>query len=359
MKAIILVGGEATRLFPLTRNTPKAMVPVLNRPFLEHVIGHLSAYNIRDVILTQSRRSQQISDCFGDGHRFGLNLAYTIEDSPLGTAGAIKNAERYFDDTFLVLNGDVFTSLDIAAMVESHMARKAKVTIALTPVDDPTSYGLVETNSCGKVTRFLEKPGRDEITTNMINAGTYVIEPDILMNIPAQTKVSIERETFPSLLAQGEPVYAYPSDAYWLDMGTPEKYLQLHRDLMSGHIHHGFHSGNEVLISEGSTIHASTRLKGPLLVNGNCSIGRNVKLKGPLVIGTGCKILEDTVIEDSLIWRDVRIGPGVILKSSIVADGCLLKAGCTIEKTVLGDSVTVSSGSSLRPGSKIEPNTTV
>jgi len=360
MKALILVGGEATRLLPLTSNTPKAMVPVLNRPFLEHVIGHLSSHNVKDIILTQSCRSQQISDWFGDGSRLGVNLSYTIEDTPMGTAGAIKHAERYLDETFLVLNGDIITNLDIAAMVELHLARKAKVTIALTPVDDPTSYGLVETDAQGKITRFLEKPGHDEITTNMINAGTYLIEPGVLKYIPAQTKVSIERETFPLLLARDEPAYTYLSDAYWLDMGTPEKYLQLQRDLLGGHgIKHEFRAGDEVLISEQSSVHATAQVRGPVLVDGGCSIGRNAELKGPLVIGAGCTVLEDTVIEDSIIWRDARIGPNVILKSSIVADSCHLNSGCNVEGSVLGDNVTVASGSRLKLGSKIEPGTTV
>ena len=180
MKAVILVGGEATRLVPLTCNTPKAMVPVLNTPFLEHVIHHLSEHQVRDVILAQRHLSQPIKGYFGNGSQFGLRLGYTVEDAPLGTAGAVKNAEKYLDDAFLVLNGDIFTDLDISAMIGFHQERKAKATIALTPVDDPTSYGLIETNAQGRVTRFLEKPKWSEVTTNMINAGTYVLEPEVL-----------------------------------------------------------------------------------------------------------------------------------------------------------------------------------
>jgi len=180
MKAIILTGGEATRLRPLTCNTPKAMVPVLNTPFLEHVIRHLSQHQVREIVLTLSHRQQPIKRYFRDGSQFGVRLSYTIEDTPLGTAGAVKNAEKYLDETFLVLNGDIFTDLDITAMIQFHRDRKAKVTIALTPVDDPTSYGLVETDAQSRITRFLEKPKPSEITTNMINAGTYILEPDVL-----------------------------------------------------------------------------------------------------------------------------------------------------------------------------------
>lgn len=234
MKAVILVGGEATRLLPLTCNTPKAMVPVLNIPFLEHVIRYLSKHQIKDIILAQGYLAQPIEDYLGDGSQLGVKLNYVVEDTPLGTAGAVKNAERYLDETFLMLNGDIFTDLDITAMIDLHQERKAKATIALTPVDDPTSYGLIETDAEGRITRFLEKPKRSQVTTNTINAGTYTLEPEILAQMPPQTKISIEREVFPLLLEQGKPVYAYPSSAYWIDMGTPEKYFRLHRDLLSG-----------------------------------------------------------------------------------------------------------------------------
>ncbi len=360
MKALILVGGEATRLLPLTCNRPKAMIPVMNRPFLEHIIGHLRSHGIKDIILTESRQSRIISDFFGDGSRYGVKLSYTVEDTPLGTAGAVKNAEEHLNDTFLMLNGDVFTDLDITSMVRIHLTKKAMVTIALTPVDDPTSYGLIETDSQGRILRFLEKPSWSEVTTNMINAGTYVMEPDALAYIPPQARVSIERETFPLLLNKGEPVYAYPSGAYWMDAGTPEKYLQLHRDLLgSGIVRSEFSSGCEVITGDNTLIHSTAQLKGPILIDSNCSIGRGVKLKGPMVIGNGSTIIEGTVIEDSVIWRNVRMEANVTLKNSIVADNCHLNSGCIVEGAVLGDNVTIAGGSRLGRGSKIEPGLTV
>ncbi len=360
MKAIILVGGEATRLFPLTCNTPKAMVPVLNSPFLEHVIRYLSSHQIKDIILAQSHLLQPIESYFGNGSQFGVKLSYTIEDTPLGTAGAVKNAESYLDETFLVLNGDIFTDLDITAMIDYHLESKAKATIALTPVDDPTSYGLIETNAQGRVTRFLEKPEWSQVTTNMINAGTYVLEPDVLAQIPPEVQVSIERQVFPQLLDQGEPVYAYPSSVYWIDIGTPEKYLQLHRDLLSGKSsQYPLAPGEEILIGEQSSIHATAQIKGAVVIGSNCSIGRKVKLTGLVVIGTGCTILEDTVIEESIIWRNTRLGQRVNLKNSIVADNCYLNTDSIIEDSILGDNVTVASGCKLEPGSRIWPGTTV
>jgi len=360
MKAVILVGGEATRLRPLTINTPKAVVPVLNTPFLEHVIRHLVRHQVKEIILAQGHLAQPIEDYFGDGSQFGVKLSYTLEDTPRGTAGAIKNAERYLDRTFLVLNGDIFTDLDIAAMVDLHREKKAAVTIALTPVDDPTSYGLIETNAQGRITRFLEKPGWDEITTNMINAGTYILEPDVLSQIQPRIKVSIERETFPLLLARMEPVYAYTSSAYWIDVGTPERYLQLHRDLLSGKSkQYALALGEEVLIGEQSDIHSTARINGPVVIGANCSIGPRVKLIGPVVIGDGCTILEDSVIENSVIWRNAQLGPQANLKNSILADNCCLNADSTCEESVLGDRVTVVSGCKLEPGSRIQPGETV
>jgi mannose-1-phosphate guanylyltransferase len=360
MKATILVGGEATRLHPLTHNIPKAMVPVLNTPFLEHVIRHLSSHGIKDIILAQSHFSQPIESYFGNGRQFGVKLRYIIEDTPLGTAGAVKNAEKYLDETFLVLNGDIFTDLDITAMIAFHQARQAKATIALTPVDDPTTYGLVETNAQGRVTRFVEKPSWEQVTTNMINAGTYILEPDTLNRIPPQTNFSFEHELFPLLLDQGEPVYAYPSAVYWIDMGTPEKYLQLHRDLLSGSsVQHSCPVGEEVVMGAQCPIDPAAQMKGPVLIGNNCTIGGKVRLVGPVVIGSGSTILEDAVIEASVIWRNARLEPGVILRDSVIADNVRLNANSTIHGSVLGDNVTVVSGSKLEPGSKIPPGTMV
>ena len=360
MKAVILVGGEATRLRPLTCNTPKAMVPVLNIPFMEHVISSLSEQKIKDITLAQSHFAQSIESYFGDGSRFGVTLNYTLESAPLGTAGAVKNAESYLDETFLVLNGDIFTDLDIAAVTGFHWQRRAKATIALTLVDDPTSYGLIETDAQGRVTRFLEKPCWDQVTTNMINAGIYVLEPEVLVQVPHQTNFSFERELFPLLLEQGEPIYAYPSSAYWIDIGTPEKYFQLHGDLLGGKSHrYAFTSGERVRIGEGSRIHPAAQVKGIAVIGNNCTIGRNVILVGSVVIGSGCEILEDSVVEESIIWRNTRLGQRVSVKHSIIADECHVNADGIIEDSVLGDNVTVATGCRLEPGSRVWPGETV
>ncbi|MFC1897027.1 sugar phosphate nucleotidyltransferase [Chloroflexota bacterium] len=356
MKAVILVGGQATRLLPLTCNTPKAMVPVLNIPFLEYVIRYLSKHQIKDIILAQGYLAQPIEDYLGNGSQLGVNLSYAIEGIPLGTAGAVKNTESFLDETFLVLNGDIFTDLDITAMIDFHQKRSAQATISLTPVDNPTSYGLIETEAEDRVTRFLEKPDRSQVTTNTINAGTYILEPEVLAQIPLQTKVSIEREVFPLLLDQGKLVYAYPASTYWIDMGTPEKYLQLHRDLLGGRSSQYVPAtGEEVVVGEQSYIHPTVQIKGPVIIGSNCTVEDDVRLTGPIVIGHGCQILPEAVIEESIIWQNTRLGKRVNIKGSIVADNCCLNSDSTIKDSILGDNVTIASGYKLEPGSKIWP----
>jgi len=360
MKAVILVGGEATRLLPLTCNIPKAMVPVLNTPFLEHVISYLGQHQVESIILTQGYLAQAIESYFGDGSQFGVKLSYIIEDTPLGTAGAVKNAEKYLDETFLVLNGDVFSDLDITAMIGFHRERRAKATIALTPVEDPTSYGLIETDAEGRVTRFLEKPSWSQVTTDMINAGTYVLEPEVLANIPPQVNFSFEHELFPLLLDRGELIYAYPSSAYWMDIGTPEKYLGLNRDLLNGmSTQHNFPMDREILTGDQSYIHPTAKIRGPILIGSNCTIKQGVKLTGPLVIGHGSTILEDSVIEKSIVWENVQLGQRVNLRNSIVANNCCLNDDSIIDDSVLGDNVTVVSRCRVEPGSRIWPGTAV
>jgi mannose-1-phosphate guanylyltransferase len=356
MQALILVGGEATRLRPLTCNTPKSMVPVLNTPFLEHVFRYLGGHGVKDIVLAQGFLPKPMADYFQDGSRFGIKLTYALEPKPMGTAGAVKNAEKYLDDIFLVLNGDVFTDLDITAMLQFHRQRRAKATIALSPVEDPTSYGLIETTSDGRVTRFMEKPSWDQITTNMINAGTYILDKEILKGAPADANFSFERQLFPNLLNQGESVYAFPSSAYWVDIGTPEKYLQLQRDIMRGEVKgYSLVQGKVVKIGQGCSIHPETQIIGPVVIGNNCQINRGVKIFGPVVIGAGNIIEEETIIDSSITWQDSRFGQRVNVIESIIANNCLLESNSYIEKAVIGDHVTISRNTRLGPGSRIWP----
>jgi mannose-1-phosphate guanylyltransferase len=361
MKAVILVGGLGTRLRPLTINTPKAMMPVLNTPFLEYVIRRLSHHNIKEIVLAISHLAQPIEDYFGDGGRLGVSLSYTIEETALGTAGAVKNAKKYLNnEACLVLNGDIFTDLDLTAMLNFHSQSQSLATIALTPVEDPTSYGLIETDARGRITRFLEKPSWEQVTTNMINAGTYILEPEVLSFIPSQTNFSFEHDVFPPILEQGKPIYAFPSSCYWMDIGTPEKYRQLNLDLLSGKSNqYRLDPVTGISIGEQSQCHPTAEITAPVVIGSNCSIGRNVHLTGPLIIGDGSAITENIVVEDSIIWHKVTIGAGATVRQSIIANDCRLGAGSVIEGSVISDNVTVADGYHMSVGSRIQPGTAV
>src|ERR671923_2174455 len=233
MKAILLAGGRGTRLRPLTIHTPKPIVPIFNRPFLHYQIDRLKQVpEIDEVILSLNYQPRRIEEIFGDGLDVGIKIRYVVEPAPLGTAGAIKYAGDQLTESVVVFNGDVLTQVDLAAVVRLHRERKARATIVLTPVDNPAAYGLVETDPAGNIKRFIEKPQPEEITTNHINAGIYVLEPDTFDRIPSDVSWSIERSYFPSLIERGETFVAYIDNGYWIDIGTPEKYVQVHRDIM-------------------------------------------------------------------------------------------------------------------------------
>src|SRR5712671_6585746 len=235
MKAIMLAGGKGTRLRPLTIHTPKPIVPIFERPFLHYQLDLLKQVpEIDEVVLSLNYQPRRIEEIFGDGGDSGLSIRYVVEPAPLGTAGAIRYAGESLRESVVVFNGDVLTEVDLAAVIALHRERKARATIVLTPVENPTAYGLVETDADGNVRRFLEKPNPDEITCNTVNAGIYILEPDTFDRIPRDTSWSIERSFFPSLIDRGEAFIAVTHRGYWIDIGTPEKYMQVHRDMMDG-----------------------------------------------------------------------------------------------------------------------------
>jgi len=357
MKAIILVGGMGTRLRPLTWNTPKSLVPVLNRPFLEYVLRHIKKHGVNEVVLALSNLASPIQECFGDGRSLDMEIHYAIEKSALGTAGAIKNAaDKLSRDSFLVLNGDIFSDLDYNAMLKFHRQCRSTATIALTPVDNPTNYGLIETTDTLRVTRFLEKPKLEEVTTNLINAGAYILEPSVLDIIPPETEYSVERQLFPSMLLANDSVYAFPSSGYWIDIGNPEKYSKLNFDLLSGNGEpYCFQNNRDIIIGQNSQIHQSAKLEGPVLLGDNCTIGSNVTITGPTVIGAHCHIDEAAIISNSVIWQGVTIGKNCRFISSIAANDCVLQPYSEVNQAVLGNHTTITRNYKLEAGSKVEP----
>jgi mannose-1-phosphate guanylyltransferase len=349
MKAIILVGGLGTRLRPLTCNIPKAIVPILNRPFLEHLLLYLNHQGISDIILAMGYNPAPIKTALGDGSNLGIHLTYLIESSPLGTAGAVKNAEALLDNSFIVLNGDILTEIDLSAMMEQHKKSQSVVSIALTPVENPTIYGVVETDSKGRVKNFIEKPPADRVTTNMINAGIYIIEPEVLGRIPVHTQYMFEKGLFPALLAEGKTISGYKSQAYWTDIGTPGKYLKANHDLLLNHFN------GEIKIGEQSQIHPSAKIEGPVLIGDGCVITENAVIRGPSVLGSGCHLDRDAMLESSVLWEGVYIGHGARIENSVIGSCSRIMERLAIYDCVIGDNLCIQADRSLERGMVIWP----
>jgi mannose-1-phosphate guanylyltransferase len=320
MKAVILVGGEGTRLRPLTYSTVKAMMPVINRPFIRHFIRHLHAHQIDTVILAMGYKPDSLCDYFNK-EKPEVALIFSIEQDKRGTAGAVKHAQQYIDknETFFVFNGDVLSDIDLTEMLRFHNRNKAAVTIALTRVEDPSQFGVVELAPSGRILRFMEKPNREEAPSNLINAGAYIINAEILDMIPENRHIMFERDVFPGLLEKGLPVYGFVSDSYWIDMGTPEKYLSLNNDILTGKFKMKGYVPDSQVIDSSAVIDPSTQLTGAIIIGKNCRVGKGVTLKGPVTIGIDCRIGENCVIEKSIIWDNVSIGNDSVITASIIA----------------------------------------
>jgi mannose-1-phosphate guanylyltransferase len=330
MKGLILAGGKGTRLRPLTINTPKPVVPVANSPFLLYQIDLMRTGGIGEIILSLSYQPRKIEDLLKDGSDYGVWIRYAVEGTPLGTGGAFKNAEEHINSTTVVFNGDVLTELDLGDVIARHRERKAVATIVLTRVENPSAYGLVETNAEGWIQRFIEKPGPDEITCNTINAGIYVLEPSVLNYMPKGEAYSFERGLFPTLLEHKEPVLAYIMDRYWIDIGTPRKYLEVHQDILAGK----FKSPRAVF-------------NGKSIIDQDVSIRDNVLIENS-VIGRNCKIAEGVHIVDSVIWSGNTIDSDARISGSIVGKGCYIGSSAVLRPgVVLGDKTVVTDFSEL------------
>jgi NDP-sugar pyrophosphorylase family protein len=347
MKAILLAGGKGTRLRPLTIHTPKPIVPIFNRPFLHYQLDLLKQVpEIDEVILSLNYQPRRIEEIFGDGSEIGIKVRYVVEPAPLGTAGAVKYAGDKLTESVVVFNGDVLTQLDLGAVIRMHRERQARATIVLTPVEDPTNYGLVETDERGNIRRFLEKPTPDEITTNQINAGIYVLEPETFDRIPSDVPWSIERSYFPSLVERGETFVAYVYDGYWIDIGTPEKYTQVHRDIMDGR----FRAAPFMdLAAPRAAVAPDVRIEEGATIEGPCFIDEGVFIKagariGPYsVIGRQTQIEEDATIERAIIWPNCRVGGNAVIQNAIVGRQCHIGRSASVNSgAVLGDKTTLT-----------------
>ena len=338
MKAVILIGGFGTRLEPLTITRPKTMVPVLNQPFLEYLIVRLRNSGVSTVVLSLGYLPKPIQDYFGDGSAWGIKIEYAVEDQPLGTGGGIKNAAAFLDETFLVVNGDVFTDIDIQKMQIFHLGTNALVTIAMIPVEDTSRFGVIETDLDYKVTRFLEKPVPGTTDSKNINAGFIIMDPSVLQRIPENTPFSYERQLLPHMVNEGEPVFGYASDAYWIDIGTPEKYFSLNADLL-----------------ERKSIQYQPGHESKLCIHPEAVIDNSAIVKGTVVLGKGVSVGPGADISNSIIWEGVTIGKDVKIHSSLIADNCSISDGCCVNDSVLGSNVFLGEKRQIFAGSRVYP----
>ena len=352
MKAILLAGGKGSRLRPLTVHTPKPIVPIFNRPFLYYQIDLLRQVpEIDEVILSLNYQPRRIEEIFGDGDGLGLKLRYVVEPMPLGTGGAIRYAGDSLTDSVVVFNGDVLTQVDLRAVLALHRERRAKATIVLTPVDNPRAYGLVETDGHSNVSRFLEKPGEDEITCNTINAGIYVLEPDTFDRIPKDTAWSIERSYFPSLIERGETFVAYVYDGYWIDIGTPAKYLQVHRDIMDGlYAAPPFDGdGKRAFVAPGARVDDGVEIHGPCFIDDGVVVkGGGTRIMPYSVIGRQTHVDEGAIVDSSIVWPNGWIGREAVVRGSILGRNCHVGRNAALETpVVLGDKTVITDYSRL------------
>jgi len=320
----VLVGGLGTRLLPLTRTTPKQMLPVGNRPMIERVLEHLAGHGVTSAVLSLGYRPEAFRDAFPSGRCAGVDLRYAVDPEPLDTAGAIRHAAREagIDERFLVMNGDILTDLDVSGLVSFHEAAGAEGTLALHRVEDPTAYGVVATDAAGRVEAFVEKPTAGEAPSDLINAGTYVLEPSVLDRIGSGAPVNIERVTFPAMVADGT-LFAKDGEAYWIDAGTPATYLTANLDLLDGRVGGADNGIAADAVVEGTVIDA--------WIGGRASVGR------------------DALVERAVVFEGARIGPGAVVRDAIIGSGAAIGAGAVVEaEAVVGDGVEVAANAHLQ-----------
>lgn len=355
LPAVILVGGQGTRLRPLTDRTRKDMLPLVDRPLLAYTFEHLARHGVERGIVSCGYLPDQIQASFGERHE-GLALEYAIEDEPLGTGGAIAFAGRELEGSFFALNGDSLREADLAELVRFHRSTGAKATILLTPVADPSRYGLVRLAHDGRVESFLEKPRPEEIDTDLINAGLYVLEPEALELVPPDRSVSIEREVFPKLAEEGS-VYGIALPGYWLDVGTPESYLQAHRDVLERifQTEIGDALGADfTLVDETASVHPRAKLVPPVYVGPGATVEEGARLGSLAVLGAGASLGEGALVESAIVGARSTVGADTRIVGSIVGDAVTIGEGCELlNLAVVGPGATVRAGNVLDHGLRI------
>ncbi|MGA8296016.1 MAG: sugar phosphate nucleotidyltransferase [Acidimicrobiales bacterium] len=369
MKAVIMAGGEGTRLRPLTTNQPKPMLPMANRPMAEHVIALLRKHGFDEIIVTVAFLANTIRTYFGDGSEFGVSIEYATEESPLGTAGSVLNAREALDERFLVISGDVLTDVNLSELVAFHDERQADVTLALKAMENPLEFGIVITAEDGRIERFLEKPTWGQVFSDRVNTGIYVLNPSVLDEIEPNKPVDFSSEVFPALLDKGRPLYGYATDQYWEDVGTLDAYLKAHKDVLDRRVEidiHAFPLREGVWVGESAVIDPSATIEAPVIVGDNCRIGPGSHLGPYTVLGANVRVAENAALERSVIHDNCFVGPGASARSCVIGRSSEIRQGAHLgEGVVVGDRgrigrfAVINSGVKIYPQKVVESNATV
>ncbi|HEY9062087.1 MAG TPA: mannose-1-phosphate guanyltransferase [Pseudobacteroides sp.] len=363
MKAIIMAGGEGSRLRPLTCDLPKPMVNVANKPIMEHIINLLKLHGITEIGITLMYLPQKIRDYFGNGSSFGVNLHYFTEDTPLGTAGSVKNAGDFLDETFVVISGDSLTNINLKNAINFHYSKKSKATLILTKVDVPLEYGVVLADKEGRIEGFLEKPSWGEVFSDTVNTGTYILEPDVLDYFPFGKKFDFSQDLFPMMLKKHDPLYGYVTHDYWCDIGDLNAYLQAHYDIFQGKINllnDYTEIKKGIWVGSGTLIEPNAMISGPCIIGNNCRISNSAAIEDMCVIGDNNVIEGETSIKRSVIWDSNYIEYGSQIRGSIICNKVNFKHYVSIfENAVIGDKCIVNERAIIKPGIKIWPQKTI
>jgi mannose-1-phosphate guanylyltransferase/phosphomannomutase len=363
VKAVIMAGGEGTRLRPLTSTAPKPLLPLANRPMMEHIINLLKRHGLDEIVVTVAYRANAIRTYFGNGSEFGVRIVYAAEETPLGTAGSVRNAMAELDDTFLVISGDVVTDMDLSDIVKFHRSKSALVTIGLKAMENPLEFGIVITRDDGSIERFLEKPSWGQVFSDTINTGVYVLEPEIFDYIDPERPTDFSNDVFPALLEGGKPLFGFVTDGYWEDVGTIDAYVRAHQDALDERVSldiPGFRLGGGVWLGEASEVHPDAKIQGPAVIGDYCRIEANAHIREYSVLGSNVRVSEDCFIHRAIVQDNVYLGPSVSLRGCIVGRSSDIRRAAQCEEgVVLGDSCLVGEQAVINPGIKVYPSKTV
>jgi mannose-1-phosphate guanylyltransferase/phosphomannomutase len=363
VKAVVMAGGEGTRLRPLTSNQPKPMMPMANRPLMEHVVRRLAFHGFDDIVVTVAFLASHIRNYFGDGSELGVAMHYATEETPLGTAGSVRNAAAELDDTFMVISGDVLSDIDLGEVVKAHRSSGALATIALRRVENPVDFGIVITSPDGWVERFLEKPTWGQVFSDTINTGIYVLEPQILDLIPEHEPVDFSETVFPAALKRGLAIQGLVVDGYWEDVGTVDAYHRAHRDVLDQRVVvdiPGFRLGDGIWLGEGADVDPAAEIAGPVIIGDNCRVEAGARIGEYTVLGSNVVVKHDATLARTVVHDHVYIGPATTLRGCIVGRSADLRRGARAEEgVVLGEECFVGDGAVINPGVKIYPYKTV